>query len=127
RAVGRHQVGDETGAGDRVAARVHQRNPHRGVPFDHRLDFLRMYLEAAHVDDTAAPADEIITAVAQLHHVVGVDEAVGAGERQVAVAEGVTGGSGRGDAQRAVLDLELRAVAGGRDGARRYAFACVGH
>ena len=55
--------------------------PHAGMAVDHRLDFLGMNLEAADIDDAAAPADEIIAIAAQFDHVAGIDEAVGIRER----------------------------------------------
>ena len=57
------------------------RHPHVGMPVDHRLDLLGMNLQAADIDDAAAPADEVIAVAAQLDHVAGVDEAVGVGQR----------------------------------------------
>src|ERR1043166_8543324 len=85
--LAQYHVGNHDRPGDRVAARVHQRKPYRRMAVDHRLYFLRMDLETAYVDDAPAPADEIITLATQLHHVVGVDEAVGAGDRRGAVPE----------------------------------------
>ena len=47
-----------------------------GMAVDHRLDLLGMHLQAADIDDAAAPADEEVAAAAQLDHVAGVDEAL---------------------------------------------------
>ena len=57
--------------------RPHQRHAHLRMPVDHRLDLLGMNLQAADIDDAAAAADEVVAVAAQLHHVAGVDEAVG--------------------------------------------------
>ncbi len=50
------------------------------MPVDHGFNFLWMNLEAANVDDAAAPANEVIPVAAQLDHVAGVDEAVRVGQ-----------------------------------------------
>ena len=46
------------------------------MPVDRRLDFLRVHLQTADVDDAAAPADEMAALAPQLDDVAGVDEAV---------------------------------------------------
>ena len=52
------------------------------MPVDHGFDFLGMNLQAADIDDAAAPADEVITVAAQFDHVAGVDESVLVGQRR---------------------------------------------
>ena len=46
------------------------------MAIDDRLDLLGMHLQAADIDDAAAPADEDIAVAAQFDHVAGVDEAI---------------------------------------------------
>ena len=62
------------------------------VPVDDGFDLLGMNLQAADIDDAAAPADEVVAVAAQLDHVAGVDEAIGVGQRRGASADiGVRG------------------------------------
>jgi hypothetical protein len=75
-AVGQNDIHDHDGAGDRAAARFGARHPHFRLPVDDRFDLLGMNLEAADIDDAAAPPDEMIAIAAQFHHVAGIDEAV---------------------------------------------------
>src|ERR1043166_767132 len=78
---------------------------------DDGLDLLGMNLEAADIDDAAAPADEMIAIAAQLHHVAGIDKAVGVSQRARAAPDIGMRGSPGADPQAAVDDLDLDAVA----------------
>ena len=49
---------------------------HAGMAVDHGFHFLGIDLEAADIDDAAAPADEIIAVAAQFHHVAGIHPAI---------------------------------------------------
>src|SRR3984957_18755927 len=60
-AIGENDIGDYDRAGDRALARLGTRHPHLGMPVDDGFDFLGMNLQAADVDDAAAPADEVIS------------------------------------------------------------------
>ena len=80
------------------------------MPVDHRLDLFGMNLQAADIDDAAAAAGESVTVAAQFHDVAGIDEAVLVGERRVG-ADIARCRARRADAQRAVLDFHLDAVA----------------
>src|ERR1700690_1491066 len=71
-----HDIGDNDGAGDRVAPRLDERHAYARMAVDRRLDLFGMPLEAADIDDAAAPTDEMITPVAQLNHVAGIDKTV---------------------------------------------------
>ncbi len=86
------------------------------MPVDDRLDLLGMNFLAADIDDAAAPADEDITIATPLHHVAGIDEAVGAADRRLVRAEVIHRGARRTQPQRIVLDLDadvhFRIVAG---------------
>src|SRR5436309_12914840 len=56
----RHHIGDHDRAGDRVPPGLHQRHPNARMTVDDRLDLLRVHFEAAHVDDAALSADEVV-------------------------------------------------------------------
>ena len=43
---------------------------------DLRLDLFGMNFPAADIDDAAAPPDKVVAAIAQLHHVAGIDKPV---------------------------------------------------
>src|SRR5437867_1321859 len=93
------------------------------MPVDRRLDFLRVDLQAADVDEAAAPAEKVVPVAAAFHHVAGVDEAVVIAERGV-VAERA-GRTSRGtEPQRTVLDFDLH-LASRADQARRKPFETI--
>src|SRR6202022_3799933 len=75
-AIGQNDIGDHDGAGDRAAARSGAGHPHPRMPVDESLDFLGVNLEAANIDDAAAPADEVVPVSPQLDHLAGIDEAI---------------------------------------------------
>src|SRR5450432_4840046 len=104
-AIGENDIGDHDRTGDRALARSGAGHPHLRMPVDDGLDFLRMNLEAANVDNAAAPADEVISLAAQLDHVAGVDEAVAVSEFGGVLADIGVRRPGRPDPQRSVLDL----------------------
>src|SRR6516225_9066240 len=63
--VRQDHIGHDDGARDRIAPRLDERHPHPLLAVDDGLDLLGMDLEAADIDDAAAPADEIIAIAAQ--------------------------------------------------------------
>ena len=71
-----HDIGDNQRTRQRVLSCSYKTHLDAWVPVDHRLHLFRMNLQAAHVDDTIPPADEIVAALPQFEHVAGVDEAV---------------------------------------------------
>src|ERR1700722_14469586 len=105
-----NDIGRDQRAGDRIPARLDETGVHAGVPVDHRLDFFRVHLGAADIDDAAAASDEIATVVAQFDHVASVDETVGVAQGRRIVAEIAQGGAARADGERAVDDLEEGAI-----------------
>ena len=70
-------------------------------------------------DDAAAPADEEETALAELHHVAGVDVAVGIAERLGGAAEIAACRAGRADAERALVDFHRKVAPRRIEQARR--------
>src|SRR5215469_5359807 len=109
-----HDVGGHDRAGDRAALRPHQRHADLRMTVDHRFDLFGVNLEAADVDDAAAAAGEHVAVAGEFHHVAGIDETVGIGERYSG-ADITRRRAWRTDAQRAVFDLHLDAVAIGAD------------
>ncbi len=85
-----------------------------------------MHLEAADIDDALAAADEVEAVAALLDHVLGVDEAVGVGQRAGRGADIAAGRARRADAQRAVLDLHRHLAVAFQEGGGK-AGEAVGH
>ena len=79
-AISQNDIDDHDRARDRAAARPGAGHPDLGMPVDDRFDFFGMNLQTANVDDTAAPADKVVSVAAQLDHVAGVDESFRVGE-----------------------------------------------
>jgi len=132
-AVGRRpqdDVRDHDGAGDEIPSRANQRCPHLRMAIDDRLDLLGMNLQAADIDDAAAPADEIAALAAALHEIAGIDKPVRVHEGRVFRADIAGCGSRRPDAERSIqhLDVDLAgacAVAACAHQARRESLASV--
>src|SRR5881628_1701483 len=93
------------------------------MPVDRRLDFFRVDLQTADVDEAAAPAEEVVPVTTAFHHVAGVDEAVVIAERGV-VAERAGRTPSGAEAQRTVLDFNLH-VASRADQARGKPFQTI--
>src|SRR5579862_837786 len=74
---------------------------------DNGLDFFGVDFETADVDDPVSSADKVIALVAQFDHVACVDKAVVVSKPLGGTAEVTDCGSGRTDAERAILDLHL--------------------
>src|SRR5262245_4663989 len=53
-------IGGDEGTCDRASARPHHRHADGRMTVDRRLDFLRVDLQSADVDDAAAPAEEVV-------------------------------------------------------------------
>src|ERR1700733_3098523 len=73
-AVGKNNVGDHDGAGDRTFACLDARHPHRVIAVDYGFDFFGVNFQTADIDDAATAADKVIAVAAQFDHVAGVDE-----------------------------------------------------
>src|SRR5579864_4094901 len=90
---------------------------------NHRLDLLGMNLQAPDIDDAAAAAGEDVAVAAPLHHVAGIDEAIAIAQARMLRAEIACRRARRAEAQRAIDELQLDAVAvarqkvGGKSGA----------
>src|SRR3984893_10046028 len=103
-------IGDHDRAGGRTFLWPHQRHADLRVPVDHRLDLFGMNLEAADIDDAATAAGESVTGAVQFNDVAGIDEALFVEERRGG-ADIARCRARRADAQRAVFNLHLDAVA----------------
>src|SRR5580693_1753729 len=112
RAIGfQHDVGNHDRAGNRALLRPHQRHSHLWMPVDDRFDLLGVNLQSADIDDAAAAAGEDVAIAAPLHHVAGIDEAVMIAQACLLPTEIAFGRARRADAQRAIDELQLDAVA----------------
>ncbi len=89
------------------------------MPIDHGLDLFRVNLQAADIDDAALAPDKEITVAAPLHHIAGIDEALRVEERRAPRAHIARRGARRTNAQRAVDDFHLDAVANAFEVIRR--------
>src|ERR1700722_17817519 len=69
-----------------------------------------MNLEAADIDDAAAPPDEVVSVTTQFNHVAGIDESLRICQRRCVWADIGTGGSRRTNPQGSVLDLHFDAA-----------------
>src|SRR6202011_736276 len=126
-AIGQDDIGDHDRAGDRAAARSGARHAHLGVPVDDRFDFLGRNLQAADIDDAAAPADEVVSVPAQFDHVAGVDESVLVGQGGRLPADIGVSGTPRANPQRSVHDFHFNAVTALPDQGGGKAFKAIVH
>ena len=85
--------------------------PYFGMPVDDGFDFFRMNLEAADIDDAAAPSDEMVAVAAQLDHVAGIDEALASASAAAFAADIGMRGPRRADPERSVFDFHFDAIA----------------
>ena len=95
------------------------------MPVDRGLDFLRVHLQAAHIDDSVLAADEVIAIAVPFHHVAGIDESFAVEERRSAGSDVSGCGACRAQPQRAVLDLDVDVAGAGVDEVRRKALQAV--
>src|ERR1700678_3705602 len=105
-----NHFGDHDGAGDRTALRADQRHAYPWIGVQDTLDFLRIYLHAADVDDAAFAPTEVKAAVLEFDQVAGIDESIVACQPESRRAEVPRGSSVRSNAQRALLYLHLDAI-----------------
>src|SRR4051812_29854893 len=99
RAAQHHRGGDPR-TRERTPSRPHHRHADRRMAVDGRLDFLRVDLEPADVDDAVAPAQEVVPIAAPFDDVARIDEAVLAGDRAAFFTEIGGGGSRRSNPER---------------------------
>src|ERR1700733_6341079 len=69
-----NDIGDHNSAGDRAAPGFGARHSDLGMPVDHGFYFFRMNLEAADIDDAAAPSHEMVSVSAPFDHIAGIHE-----------------------------------------------------
>ena len=110
-AFSQNDVGDHDGAGDRAAPGFGARHADLSMPVDDGFYFFRMNLEAADINDAAAPSHEVVSTTTQFDHVAGIDEPICIGQRRGVWADIGTGGSGRANPERSVFDFHFDATA----------------
>src|SRR5262245_59526294 len=101
----------DDGTRERALLRKDQCHSHLGMSVDHRLDFLRVHLGPAHVDDAAAAAAEIAAILDAFDHVAGINEAVRTGQCRRSFAQIATGDTIGPDLERAIFDPHLQLAA----------------
>ena len=57
------------------------------MTIDRGLDLLGVHLLAAHIDNAALAADEVVAVTSSLDHVAGIDEALGIEQRRRVAAD----------------------------------------
>src|SRR6185312_9874291 len=104
-AFNQNDIGDHDAAGDRAASRFGARHAYFRMPIDDGFYFFRMNLEAADIDDAAAPSDEMVSVSTQFDHVAGIDEPLSVDQRRCVWTDISTCGSRRTNPERSVLDF----------------------